>query len=73
MISEYIKQFKQLSKNIETAIVTDDRQVVTALDRQISYVWNEILNFEPTNTKESQLLIEFFFGPHIGKSRNSGK
>lgn len=48
--------------------MTDDQQVVTALDRQISYVWNQISNFEPSNPKDSYLLIEFLL-EHLTEKR----
>lgn len=68
MITELTEQFDALTKKIETAVMTDDQVVVTALDRQITYVWNQISDFKPSNPKDSYLLIEFLLD-HLTEKR----
>lgn len=59
MITELIEQFDELTTKIEAAVMTDDQQVVTALDRQITYVWNQISDYKPSAPKDAYLMIEF--------------
>lgn len=69
MIFKLTNQFNELTQKIEAAVMTDDQQVVTALDRQITYVWNQISAFEPSNPKDSYVLIEFLLN-HLTEKRD---
>lgn len=69
MISQLITQFNELSESIESAVLTDDHSVITALDEQISNVWNQVLNYEPSDEKKSYLLIEFLLN-HLVEKRD---
>ncbi|MBL4892758.1 MAG: hypothetical protein JKX91_13225 [Rhizobiaceae bacterium] len=68
MINKLTEQFDELTKKIETAVMTDDQQVVTALDRQISYVWNQISDFTPSSPKDAYRMIEFLLD-HLTEKR----
>lgn len=68
MITELTEQFDELTKKIEAAVMTDDQQVVVALDRQISYVWNQISEYKPSSPKDAYLMVEFFL-THLTEKR----
>lgn len=69
MIDELTNQFDELTKKIETAVMIDDQQVVTALDRQITYVWNQISDFHPSSPKDAYRMIEFLLD-HLTEKRD---
>ena len=68
MIRKLTEQFDELTRKIESAVMTDDQRVVIALDRQISYVWNQISNYKPSTPKDAYLMIEFLLN-HLTEKR----
>ena len=59
MVSDFIKQFKQLSSQIELAAIADDLELVRDLDKSLIQIWENLLRCETANADETIELAAF--------------
>ncbi len=67
MISELITNYQVLSTKLCHAVEAEDFDGISELDKQIVVLWEQILEYQPTQSDDLEILIRFLIDQFLLK------
>ena len=61
MLNALIDSYHKKTKALESAISADDVKAVYAIDKDLTELWDKLLEHEPVDANERKILAEFLF------------